>query len=205
HGRVSFSLRQVLNEFGAPSEPVGFRSQIERAVQRRRLRSARKSGGPIPARSDPRNGGESPVGEATTAGVIARANPDCPPSDADRSAMGASPPRVRWQQSQLRATVRAQCVAQQAATRSCAVSWVAAAEATWRFSAAVTAITTARRIPFQRTAHTLPPVAAPDKRGLCPRFLDGAWPVTLLDRRSRPRPPGRTGDIRDESRHAPGS
>src|SRR5262249_55883356 len=147
----------------APVEPVG--ESIRRAAQRRRLHSVRKRGGSYRASSNPWNGARTPVGATRGTGAITSATAECPRLDAGGSARSPSAVCVGWQQSQPRARPEPQLVAQQAAARSCAVSSLGAASATWALSAAATTATNGERIPFRRTDITLPPAMSRHKRG----------------------------------------
>jgi hypothetical protein len=128
----------------------------------------RKRGGSYRASSNPWNGAGTPVGAMTGTGVITSATAECPRLDAGGSARSPSAVCVEWQQSQPRARPGPQLVAQQAAARSCAVSSLGAASATWALSAAATTATNAERIPFRRTDITLPPAMSRHKRGFLP-------------------------------------
>src|SRR5262245_18798453 len=123
---------------------------IRRASQRRRLHSARKSGGPFRTRSDPWTDAGAPGGVATGTGLIRSATGDCLGPEGG-TARRPSVPCVTWQQSHSRAMTPRQSGAQPPAARSWAVRWAGAARATWTLSAAATTATTAERIPFGST------------------------------------------------------
>ena len=144
---------------------------IRRTAQRRRLRSARKSGGPVRADSDPWSDAGMPVGTMMGTGVITSATAGCPRLDAGGSARRSSAPCVMWQQVHPRAMAGLQSVAQQRAARSWAVTCDGSATAIWTLSAAASTATNTERVHFPCTEFKLPLVMSPHKPGLRPHGL----------------------------------